>query len=295
MACPTVDVLATYTAALPEPASYYAGTPDRSSASPDNVILFSRTSARALYSTRAYHHRFVLVISLHSSGTVIVDDLSFGLRPGMALLIFPHQFHHFMHIAHETPVWLFATFEHSRPEQLQPLRNHPLMIGERGRRFLGELVAGYRAPGTADDGDNGRTVLLTALVLNEMVHTHQTRPRQRVHSPAISEQGRIDEINRYVVSHLGERLDLGSIARHFALSESRLRAVYRDATGLSLGSYITSMRLNRASGLLLNSRLNITHVAYQCGYETIHSFSRAFKRFMGMSPRTYRDSRGRGH
>jgi len=64
--------------------------------------------------------------------------------------------------------------------------------------------------------------------------------------------------------------------------------------GLSFGSVLDQVREQRAVYLLDNSRLSIERVAEILGFAETASFSRAFKRWKGMSPLQFRRREGRG-
>ncbi len=72
------------------------------------------------------------------------------------------------------------------------------------------------------------------------------------------------------------------------MSASHLRATFRKTTGQSLGSHLRDFRLQYARSLLGETEKRIGEVAAECGYDSPFTFSRAFSRAMGRSPRAYR-------
>ena len=50
------------------------------------------------------------------------------------------------------------------------------------------------------------------------------------------------------------------------------------------------MKINYAKQMLRQGELNITEIAEQLGYDSIHHFSKQFKSITGMSPREYAKS-----
>jgi AraC-like DNA-binding protein len=56
-------------------------------------------------------------------------------------------------------------------------------------------------------------------------------------------------------------------------------------------AYLAAWRLALAADLLLEPGASVTAVARQVGYGSPFTFSTAFKRSYGTSPRTYRDAR----
>ena len=54
-------------------------------------------------------------------------------------------------------------------------------------------------------------------------------------------------------------------------------------------SYINEMRIKRAKNMLISAEeLSIKDISELCGYLDIYSFSRSFKKYVGISPSQYR-------
>jgi AraC-like DNA-binding protein len=53
------------------------------------------------------------------------------------------------------------------------------------------------------------------------------------------------------------------------------------------GKWLLERRVSHATQLLLNGNQNITHVAFESGFEDVSHFSRVFKKKHGLSPRNY--------
>ena len=62
--------------------------------------------------------------------------------------------------------------------------------------------------------------------------------------------------------------------------------------GVVIREEIERARLDRASGLLAETDLNISRVAHLCGYAGQSQFGRAFRRQFAMTPRQYRKRSG---
>jgi AraC-like DNA-binding protein len=74
------------------------------------------------------------------------------------------------------------------------------------------------------------------------------------------------------------------------MSESNLRAVFRQQFNISLGAYIKNFRAHQAIQLMQNSSMSFTDIAFELGFTTLSSFSRFFTNTIGESPRQYRNS-----
>jgi AraC-like DNA-binding protein len=82
-------------------------------------------------------------------------------------------------------------------------------------------------------------------------------------------------------------LDLQSIAWEARMSLSHFRKLFREAHGESPRAMQNRARMQKACELVLHSGRSVTEIAWQLGFSTVHNFSRAFKREVGVSPRGY--------
>jgi AraC-like DNA-binding protein/mannose-6-phosphate isomerase-like protein (cupin superfamily) len=94
---------------------------------------------------------------------------------------------------------------------------------------------------------------------------------------------------RAIHEHPEHAWTVGELARLSAMSRSAFATRFRAVTGDSPIRYITRYRLARAARQLRTTSIPIGEIASSVGYESIFSFSRAFKRAFGIPPRGYRD------
>jgi AraC-like DNA-binding protein len=83
-------------------------------------------------------------------------------------------------------------------------------------------------------------------------------------------------------------LELPALSTVMGVSESYLRAVFRDGAGVSLGNFVRSVRLVRATYLLEQGVLDLGVIAERTGFGSLTSFTRAFRRMYEMTPSSYR-------
>jgi AraC-like DNA-binding protein len=58
--------------------------------------------------------------------------------------------------------------------------------------------------------------------------------------------------------------------------------------GVGFHEYLLTLRLQRATTLLVSSTKSIKEIAYDVGFRAPEVFSKAFRRLMGCAPTTYR-------
>lgn len=71
-------------------------------------------------------------------------------------------------------------------------------------------------------------------------------------------------------------------------SDSYLRRVFKRIMNITLGQYILEIKIFEAKKFLTLSDMSIGEIAEKIGYDNIYSFSRSFKKTIGIPPRDYR-------
>ena len=98
----------------------------------------------------------------------------------------------------------------------------------------------------------------------------------------------VERMRQSLVSDVSERMMVRDAARMAGKCESRMRTLFKQATGLSPKKYQMRSRLVRAGRLLRETDLPIGVIAEQAGFNSIFAFSRRFKKLMEVSPSEYR-------
>ncbi|CDI49981.1 response regulator transcription factor [Clostridium tetani] len=86
-------------------------------------------------------------------------------------------------------------------------------------------------------------------------------------------------------------ISLNLVAQQFYISQSYLTRVIKQKTGVSFTDYLNKLRINMAKKLLTDSNndYTINDISNMVGYSSQHYFSRAFKNYMEISPKNYRN------
>jgi AraC family transcriptional regulator len=92
----------------------------------------------------------------------------------------------------------------------------------------------------------------------------------------------------FIEDHLGEELDLSTIADEAYISVAQLYRVFYALTGHPVKDYIRKRRMSVAANHLRNSNRSVEDLAWDSGFESYHSFAKVFKKIVGMTPAAYR-------
>lgn len=93
---------------------------------------------------------------------------------------------------------------------------------------------------------------------------------------------------KYLNDHLDKDISLDELAAHSHVSKYYLCRIFKRVYGVSPIRYHRESKINKARELLINTSLPINRIAVMTGFQSIYSFSRAFKNAENISPSVYR-------
>lgn len=283
-----MKVLISSASKLPIPSDYFSGMGGDPWCWPRNLIAFLRTTRhdlqRRTFENRL-HTRYVLVINLATTGTLNLDSTHYRLHAGECHLIFPHQLHTYHDLECDNLQWLFITFELPDETPLHPLRQSTVRLDAGMKVLLEQFLEAYRKKSTSA---HRLQALLSSFLLRMVERADQAAPRPTKFPQA--DAYFLDTIRRHHATTLPDALTASALATRMHLSESRLRARFRTAFGLSLGTYLHNLRLQEAVAMLRHSRASITDIALACGFTSSATFSRAFRAWSQTTPRAFRQT-----
>lgn len=102
----------------------------------------------------------------------------------------------------------------------------------------------------------------------------------------------VHKVMEYVKANYNKKISLDDIARCVYLSRSYLSSIFKEETGESLFSYINKVRVEKSKMYLLDDSISLVEISSLCGFEDQSYFTKVFKKYTGVSPKKYRDSRG---
>lgn len=120
-----------------------------------------------------------------------------------------------------------------------------------------------------------------------LYHTNYAEVRDLLHSLFTPVELTFKSI---IQTHLYDNLDSNDLAALTNTSLSTFKRKFKTIFGESPVKYIRDKRLEKSSELLKLSNLRITEICFDCGFNSINSFTRAFTKKYGKSPSEFRES-----
>lgn len=221
-------------------------------------------------------------------GTHFVEGIEYTEQPGDLMLIRPGETHYPMvdlTVPYERANVMIST-ELLRTivgdeKMLEPIFNRELGAHnlyhadslDRDPRYYFRKMA-QKSP------DQRSNILAYTILLLQQVSSAYQKERFAA-APRDSASHRILQ---YIDQNLEQELSINALCEEFYISSAQLSRIVKKVTGVSVGQYITTKRLNKAMFLIRDGN-KPTQICAVCGYPNYASFYRAYTKYFHRTPK----------
>jgi AraC family transcriptional regulator len=92
----------------------------------------------------------------------------------------------------------------------------------------------------------------------------------------------------YIQANLEQELSLAALAKRANLSPYHFHRLFRAVVGETVKQYVQRLRLEQAAFRLKIQTRSVIDIAFDVGYNSHESFTRAFRRHFGIAPKQYK-------
>lgn len=133
---------------------------------------------------------------------------------------------------------------------------------------------------------------LLELKFKELVLSLLTNEKNRAFLSYLNNlnNGNTPSLEEIMYNNFSFKLSIEEYAKLACKSVPTFKREFRRVFNDSPAKWVMKQRLNLASRLLENSKLSISEIGYECGFENQTHFSRVFKEKMGMAPLQFRNN-----
>lgn len=266
----------------------------------DLFVLLNNIKAKFDYPTH-YHSDYELNLVMGTSGKRIVGDSIEEFTEGDLVLIGPGVPH----------AWKAPTYDNTHVITIQfhedmynsfllskrvfePIKEL-LFRSKRGITFTGSTYESVKAKIIELSQKRGFTTALDFYgILNELsISDGQRLLTSPTYDSSLlvrqSKSRRIEKICRYIDENYGKNISLKEIAEMVNMSESAVSHFFKKRTNRSFITYLTDTRIGNAARMLAETTMNISSIAYECGFSNMANFNRTFRKYKNQTPSEYRN------
>ena len=100
--------------------------------------------------------------------------------------------------------------------------------------------------------------------------------------------GAMTDVMEWIAAHLDADLSVAALAGRSNQSPRHFARVFKAATGSTPGDHVERLRLELARRLLETTELSLPHIAHACGFGTVETMHRTFRRRLQTTPTSHR-------
>lgn len=247
----------------------------------------------------SYDDEVEIVQVLHGTSFVGINNQFIRIQKNECLIIFPGVTHNYFLRENESCRMIDLVFTPGDLSGFHPsdLKNHLPFLHE----LLNPRVEFMRF---VDDG--GVRVALEHILAQYDHPILQSRMLLKTHylelyiilskvvAESLSEAGRAHNLYikdglELMVNFFSTKLTVEQIAGEVGISARHFSRLFVKEIGMSVPDYLNLLRIKKAKELLLNTDMDITHIAFAVGYNSSQYFTTRFKRLEHVSPKVYRE------
>jgi AraC-like DNA-binding protein len=239
---------------------------------------------------------------------ITADSLEYLLKAGETAFHKPNEFHTIKAMGHSDSTAVVVTFECKSPS-MQFFENKILFTDENEKELLSQIlkegnaafekinpkppIMGMRRKRNVPPGTEQTLKLYLELFLIHIFRRKDTITRRERYtlSPAnIFDKKLTEDIKAYLGENIDKNITLGELSRHMNVSVSKIKKSFKEQTCKSVIDCFWDMKTEEAKKLISGGEYNFTSISEMVGCNSIHYFSRMFKKRTGMTPTMYKNS-----
>ena len=131
-------------------------------------------------------------------------------------------------------------------------------------------------------------------LLNLLFDLSNVRNQQVLSSTGISavsdfhNSEKIRQVCDYIEHNYHQKITLNEISGHVNMTTITFSRFMKQRTGKTFIEFLNAYRISVATRLLIESPLQISEIAYRCGFNNLANFNKIFKKNKSVSPTEYR-------
>lgn len=246
-----------------------------------------------------FHSAVEVIIPLAGQVTVQLGEETLNVRADEVIII-PAGCNHSLHMGSggERELLLYemnGVFSLKEFSALRQMVSNPIYLTmshpcrERVRALFFEIIQVHRSGAVLRNMYNYALLLEIYAILGEnYLSTSVTAAEMNVLQRQMSGEDAFHRALQHLNKNYMDDMTLDTLAAYAGFSRYTLSRMFRQHTGMTFTQYLSQRRVEMAMELLSATRMPVTQVALQCGFNSIATFNRVFRDVKGCTPTQYR-------
>ena len=245
-----------------------------------------------------WHNAVEIIIPLHNGFTVTSGGIDYHLNEKEIIIIPPGELHSMPaqdgrriifqcdnSVISDVPSLESILPVFSSAVHITPTLNKELYV--LARKNILDIYTEYYSKASMTDV-RIYMYLLTMLTAVREFQITKSEENSAASSVNADESRKFGLVTKYINQNYMYELPLEKLASIAGYSKYHFSRIFKEYNGMSYIQYINSKRIKAAERLMADSSLPITEVAMQCGFSSLTTFNRAFRKAKGCTPTEFR-------
>lgn len=253
-----------------------------------------------------WHKEWEIIHIIEGTFTVHADDALYTAKSGDMLLIQDGMLHGgtpekcvyecFLFDLHGLFRNMDRIKKYLRPiyrQQILPDIYYPVSKLPEIDSVTARLSEAYQSSLQETDLDHPLELIVTGCICQLFASILQTRSYTTVPEISAENTRKTDQIKtvlEYIELHYSSSITLSDLARTANMNPKYFCRFFRSITHQTPMEYVNMYRIEKAAQMLHSTRLPVTDVCMECGFNDCSNFIKVFRKYKGVTPNQYRKS-----
>lgn len=237
-----------------------------------------------------FHKNLELLLVIEGSCRYTIGDETYHLQVGDAIFVLPFQVHHF-EVGEGARVRCLTFSELliltlAKQFEKKKLSTPVFRPAEGTARYFLDSVNTLFGPRS---GNNRQIPKAKRMKLKGLLYTIGG---EIVEQTVLTDVGGADmvvmDVVDYIADNFKSNISLRDVAEAKGYNYQYLSRIFNQTFGINFKTMLNQYRTNHALELLRDSKLPLTEIAFESGFQSVRSFDYTFKQQFGKSPKEFR-------
>ncbi|MBO5369873.1 MAG: AraC family transcriptional regulator [Clostridia bacterium] len=256
-----------------------------------------------VFSDTHYHNSYELYYLLSGDTKYTIENTTYEIRKGDVVIIPPYMEHFTRPNKSERYKRILVNFSQEfldefiqKQSELSAFLSEPRVIRidsqkqNSFRRVFNILLEEHLSEMPDSDIAQKGLLLSCFVILKRLYDDNILHSSNESQEPYIPIPHQLQILIKFMSDNYREQITLTKLASQVHLNPAYISSLFQKHLGYTFKEHLTNVRLNAASKLLKDSTASVEKIAFSCGFNSCNHFCKTFKKHMGISPSTYRNS-----
>lgn len=249
-----------------------------------NNKIYTHNKSESYNFDSHFHSKTEIAYCFSGYQDIRLGNTTYTLQQGDAVIIFPNVIHEY--IKHNTDektesVSIICHTEYLADFIPDLITKHPLSPFIQSNQI--SKTSAYAFEMIKDAKSHTELIGWTFVILSDLIHKIDLIPIKGSDEFTLA-----PNLISYINTNFQKPLTITFLSREFGYSSSYIAHIFYDQLKVPFRTYLGGVRSEYAAKLIETTTKSLTEIAFECGYNSLNTFCRCFKKHFSKTPSEYK-------